>query len=249
MASSGSPARNRRSSSCAARAGSSRRRVAAARRTASGSTRSTRGRPELAQRPQRRLALVRPGRRSTRSRRPPAARGPARERSRPPAPSAARRLRRPRRARRPSRRGSSRRTAAAMVGRIQQHARRGRRADRVQPQLELVATPRLPPPPRVPQNRSGCSGSERSGSPVGGDELDRAAGCRPRSRTCARASRSRRRAISPPRPVVDIRPPVDGEPVLLRGGVELAPGETGARRGTCAPRDRPRSPSSAAGRS
>ena len=44
--------------------------------------------------------------------------------------------------------------------------------DLVEPELERVATPKLPPPPRIAQNRSGCvSASTRSELAVGGDDL------------------------------------------------------------------------------
>ena len=55
--------------------------------------------------------------------------------------------------------------------------------------------PKLPPPPRSAQNRSGCSSALAvTQLAVGGDELERRARCRSSARTCAPASRRRRRA-------------------------------------------------------
>ena len=76
-----------------------------------------------------------------------------------------------------------------------------------------VTMPKLPPPPRRPQNRSAFSVSDADHlAAVGGDDLGLDRGCRTRTRTCARSSRCRCRARDRRCPVVGTRPPVTTSP-------------------------------------
>ena len=94
---------------------------------------------------------------------------------------------------------------------------------------KLVATPKLPPPPRSPQNRSLCSRSDaRSDLAVGGDEIDRrdvVAGPAEAARQVAETAAERQ-----PRAAGGRDEPEHGrEPVQLRLAVDVAEQAAGLR--------------------
>jgi hypothetical protein len=80
--------------------------------------------------------------------------------------------------------------------------------ERVQPELERGDPPKLPPPPRSAQNRSGCSSAEArtcSPSALTSSTASRLSQARP----CLRSSHPEPPpSVSPATPVVDTRPPV-----------------------------------------
>ena len=113
-----------------------------------------------------------------------------------------------------------------------------------------VTTPKLPPPPRSAQNRSGCSlalgGHEAA---VGEHDVGRRAGCRSSARTCASGSPMPPPSVRPPTPVVEMMPTGTARPnacVAWSTSPSIAPP---CRRARSAPRDRRGRPSSATGRS
>ena len=70
-----------------------------------------------------------------------------------------------------------------------------------------VTTPKFPPPPRVPQNRSAFSDSEAvSVAPVRGHDLDRAQAVAGEAQLSLQPARCRCRAPRPPTPVVEFAP-------------------------------------------
>ena len=115
--------------------------------------------------------------------------------------------------------------------------------------VKVVATPKLPPPPRSAQKRSGSDASVTSStspSAVTSSTASRLSAARP----CF--------AISQPSPPPSVQPgdagrrdraAGDGEAVLGRGVVQLAPGRDRPRPAPCAPARRRRCPSSRRGRS
>ena len=165
------------------------------------------------------------------------------------------------------RRGDEREAAADLVGRVAhevaveaQRARRpsrpGRSACRrarsgragAARRWNAVTMPKLPPPPRSPQNRSGFSSSDaRHDAPVGGDDLglDQVVADEAELALEPAAAAAERE----PGDAGGRHPPAgDGEAVLLRRGVELAPRQRRRRRRRRAARGRRRRPSCRAGR-
>ena len=112
-----------------------------------------------------------------------------------------------------------------------------------------VATPKLPPPPRRPQNSSGsvsASTRMRSPSAVTSSTESRLSTVRP----CLRIRcPSPPPSVSPPMPVWLMIPPVVARPAACGGAVELAPQHAAGRARGARRRGRRGSPSSATGRS
>ena len=91
-----------------------------------------------------------------------------------------------------------------------------------------VTTPKLPPPPRSAQNSSGCSSADaRIGSPLA--VISSTARMLSTVRPCLRSSQPEPPpSASPATPGARHAPADGGEPVLLGGGVDLAPGQAAA---------------------
>ena len=115
------------------------------------------------------------------------------------------------RAPRRPRRGSRRRSRAGRAGGA---SRRGRVVDRVQPVLEPVTTPKLPPPPRIAQKSSGCESASTgtiSPSAVTISAASRLSIVRPNLRT--------RKPMPPP----TVSPPMPTDPVSPKATPGRAP--------------------------
>ena len=105
--------------------------------------------------------------------------------------------------------------------RMDDHAGDDLGPDRMQRNSNAVTTPKLPPPPRIAQKRSGFCSRSPGGSRRRRSRRRRTAGCRSSGRTCASIQ---------PKPPPSVRPGdagrrVDagrhGEPVLLRRAIDV----------------------------